>query len=188
LVYWKCLCSFFFKNNTWYLLFMLYCAVIYNFGDSLDFPPCKCPNRALETLFVGQQKLKTTRFLKDMQERKWWKMRILCDNSATWEINTDVDHLMTGNRFHFFHHWRLLRSCKYVIVTMRIEYQSIRISAELVFHDEVKMIIDVHCMCLSIFSLHTYMFMRRTESNISVPNGYFPNWQSWSFITVHGQF
>ena len=39
MVYWKCpgLCTFFFKTSTWYILFMLYYAVIMTFRDSLEF-------------------------------------------------------------------------------------------------------------------------------------------------------
>ena len=45
MVYWKYpgLCTFFFKTSTWYLLFMLYYAVIYTFRDSLDFFPMLMP-------------------------------------------------------------------------------------------------------------------------------------------------
>ena len=45
MVYRKCpgLCTFVFKTSTQYLLFMLYCAVIWTFGDSLDFFPMLMP-------------------------------------------------------------------------------------------------------------------------------------------------
>ena len=45
LVYWQFpgLCTFFFKTSTWYILLMLYYAVVKTVRDSLDFFPMVMP-------------------------------------------------------------------------------------------------------------------------------------------------